>query len=221
VQEIPSGELAVTSVLSDSVILDGERGAAEAILRRDIEAIFPKLRRYARSLTRDVVDADDLVQECLARALAKIHLWEAGTDLRAWLFSILHNQYVTQGRRSTREGTSVAWSACAPALTCAPCQIDHLEFRELERAIKSLPEQQRTAVLLISLTRRNYYEVAAACDVPVGTIRSRLARGRKALRALTGIAPPQPRISARREASPKSCAGAKLPNLARGASVVG
>lgn len=156
-----------------------------------------------------------------ARALAKIHLWEAGTDLRAWLFSILHNQYVTQGRRSTREGTSVAWSACAPALTCAPCQIDHLESRELERAIKSLPEQQRTAVLLISLTRRNYYEVAAACDVPVGTIRSRLARGRKALRALTGIAPPQPRISARREASPKSCAGAKLPNLARGASVVG
>lgn len=189
-QEIPSGELAVTSVpLRDSAIFDGERRAAEAILHRDIEAILPKLRRYARRLTRDVVDADDLVQECLARALAKIHLWQAGTDLRAWLFSILHNQYVSQVRRSTWESTSVEWSACAPALTCAPGQIDHLEFRELERAIKSLPEQQRTAVLLISLTRRNYYEVAAACDVPVGTIRSRLARGRKTFARADGHRP--------------------------------
>src|SRR3954463_10039717 len=69
-----------------------------------VEAEIPRLRRYARALTRDVVRADDLVQSCLARAVAKQHLWQPGTDLRAWLFTLLHNQHVNDVRRSVREG---------------------------------------------------------------------------------------------------------------------
>jgi RNA polymerase sigma-70 factor, ECF subfamily len=194
--EMPGRETTVASVPSDNATFDKEREAATAALHRDIEATLPKLRRYARCLARDVVAADDLVLECVARALAKLHLWRAGTDLRAWLFTILHNQYVSQLRRVTREGTTVEWSDCAPALTCAPQQIERLELRDLQRAIMSLSEEQRMAVLLVGLTRANYREIASACGVPVGTIRSRLSRGRAALRKLMGIALPQhPRAS--------------------------
>jgi RNA polymerase sigma-70 factor (ECF subfamily) len=164
------------------------------VLHRDIECVLPNLRRYARSLTHDAVDADDLVQECLARALGKLHLWKVGTDLRAWLFSILHNEYVSQIRRATRRGTAVDWSEYESTLTCAPGQIEHLEIRDLVRALESLPEEQRTAVLLISLSS-DYYEAASACKVPVGTIRSRLSRGRKTFRALTSVAPLEPHIA--------------------------
>ena len=75
-------------------------------LHKRIEEEIPRLRRYARALTRDVNAADDLVQDCLTRALGRLHLWQEGTDLRAWLFTILHNQYVNHVRRSAREGWS-------------------------------------------------------------------------------------------------------------------
>jgi len=173
-----------------------EANGAKAVLHRDIECVLPNLRRYARSLTHDDVDADDLVQECLARALSKLHLWKVGTDLRAWLFSILHNEYVSQIRRAARRRTAVDWSEYGLTLTCAPTQIEHMEIRDLIRGLKSLPEEQRDAVLMISLTS-DYYEAASACKVPLGTIRSRLSRGRKALRAMTGMASGEPRIANR------------------------
>src|SRR5436190_2831610 len=78
---------------------------------------IPRLRRYARALTRDVTRADDLVQSCLVRAVAKQHLWQPGTDLRAWLFTILHNQYVNDVRRSAREGANVQIDAVASTLS--------------------------------------------------------------------------------------------------------
>jgi RNA polymerase sigma-70 factor, ECF subfamily len=167
-----------------------------AVLHRDIGAILPKLRRYALILTRDAVAADDLVQECVVRALAKMHLWTAGTDLRAWLFMILHNQYISHVRRATRERSILEWNDAVSGSICAPQQmaqleLRELELRELERAIRSLPGEQRSVILLVGLTRATYDDVATACDVPVGTIRSRLSRGRRALRKLTGAAPPQ------------------------------
>jgi len=204
--------MTVTSVPSDHVIFDEERGTAEAVLDQDIEAILTNLWRYARSLTHETVAADDLVQECVARALAKLHLWETGTDLRAWLLRILHNQYISQIRRATREGTTVEWSECLPALTCAPRQIARLELRELERAIRLLPEEQRRAVLLVGLTPANYNEIAVADGVPVGTVRSRLSRGRETLRKLTDVPLPQQRISASCKALAKRSMGHKLPN---------
>jgi RNA polymerase sigma-70 factor (ECF subfamily) len=201
------------TALCNFEILSEENGNARAILHREIPTILPKLRRYARTLTRDAADADDLVQECLARALAKLHLWKPGTDLRAWLFR-LHNQHVSQLRRATRYGTAVNWSEDALALTCAPDQIEHVEFREFERAIMSLPEKQRTAVLLIALTPGNYYEVASACDVPVATIRTRLARGRRNLRELRGITHLPPHTSTSCEAPAKTPVAAKSLYLA-------
>ena len=156
---------------------------------REIEAELPRLRRYARALTRDAVTADDLVQDCLTRALGKLHLWQPGTDLRAWLFTILHNQYVNHIRRAVREGSAVGLSDSEPLLSRAPQQSKRLELRDLERAIAKLPEEQRAVILLVGLEGMRYEEVAAVLDVPVGTIRSRLSRGREALRRLTGVAP--------------------------------
>ena len=189
-------EMVLTAAPGEPASLDEERDTAQAVLHRDIECVLPNLRRYARSLTHDAVDADDLVQEYLARALGKLHLWKVGTDLRAWLFRILHNEYVSQIRRAARQGTTVGWNQYESSLTCAPDQIEHLEIRDLVRALKSLPEEQRTAVLLISLTS-DYYEAASACKVPVGTMRSRLSRGRKTLRALMSVAPLKPHIANR------------------------
>jgi RNA polymerase sigma-70 factor, ECF subfamily len=183
-----------------------------AILHRDIEAIVRQLRGYARCLTRDVGNADDLVQECVARALAKVHLWEAGTDLRAWLFTLLHNLHTSQRRRVARERKMVHWIEMMSASSCAPNQIDDLELRELEHALMSLPEQQRITVLLIGLTSGNYDAAASVCGVPVGTIRSRLSRGRQNLRQLMGIVPQHPRIS-------KGCAARAKPFVAMQPSI--
>lgn len=156
---------------------------------RDIEAEIPRLRRYARALTRDITTADDLVQDCLARALGKLHLWQQGSDLRAWLFTILHNQYVNHIRRAVREGATIGLNDSEPLLRRPPQQSKRLELRDLERAIAKLPEEQRAVILLVGLEGMRYEEVAAVLDVPVGTIRSRLSRGREALRRLTGAAP--------------------------------
>jgi RNA polymerase sigma factor (sigma-70 family) len=157
--------------------------------RHEIEAEIPRLRRYARALMRDVVSADDLVQDSLTRALGKLHLWHEGSDLRAWLFTILHNQYVNYVRRAVREGAVVALNETEPMLSRAPQQGRRLELRDLERAIAQLPEEQRSVILLVGLEGMHYEEVAAVLDVPVGTIRSRLSRGREALRRLTGSIP--------------------------------
>ncbi len=151
---------------------------------RLLEREIPRLRRYARALARDAVRADDLVQNCLLRAIAKQHLWQPGTDLRAWLFAILHNQYVNDLRRSLREGAESAVDQLAPVLTVPPTAIVSLELRDLERAITLLPEEQRQAILLVGLEGMHYEEVAGILGVPIGTVRSRLSRGRETLRRL-------------------------------------
>jgi RNA polymerase sigma-70 factor (ECF subfamily) len=152
-----------------------------------LEAQIPRLRRYyARALTRDVTRADDLVQSCLVRAIAKQHLWERGTNLRAWLFTILHNQHVNDVRHSVREGNTVELDE-APQLTVQSNAIPSLELRDLERAIGKLPAEQREVILLVGLEGMAYEEVATVLNVPVGTVRSRLSRGRDQLRRLMGV----------------------------------
>ena len=158
-------------------------------LHKRIEEEIPRLRRYARALTRDVNAADDLVQDCLTRALGRLQLWQEGTDLRAWLFTILHNQYVNHVRRSAREGNAVAVSDSEPLLTTRPAQSKRIELRDLERAIAKLPDEQRSVLLLVGLEGMRYEEVASVLDVPVGTVRSRLSRGRDLLRHLMGMVP--------------------------------
>jgi RNA polymerase sigma-70 factor, ECF subfamily len=153
---------------------------------RLLEEQIPRLRRYARALTRDAIRADDLVQSSLVRAIAKQHLWEEGTNLRAWLFTIMHNQHVNQVRSSIREGVTVDLED-APAMTAEPVATTRLELRDLERALAKLPTEQREVILLVGLEGMAYEEVAEVLGVPVGTVRSRLSRGRDALRQLMGM----------------------------------
>src|SRR5438046_4784022 len=103
---------------------------------RQLEAEIPRLRRYARALTRDVTRADDLVQSCLTRAVAKQHLWQAGTDLRAWLFTILHNQHVNDIRRAVREENNVSIDDIARVATVQANAMDVLTLRDLEVAAR-------------------------------------------------------------------------------------
>ena len=155
---------------------------------RQLEAELPRLRRYARALTRDVTRADDLVQSCLTRAVAKQHLWQPGTDLRAWLFTILHNQHVNDVRRSVREGINVAVEDVAPMLTVQSNAVAVLQLRDLEAAMAKLPLEQRQVILLVGMEGMRYEEVAEILNVPVGTVRSRLSRGRDQLRRLMDMA---------------------------------
>jgi RNA polymerase sigma factor (sigma-70 family) len=154
-----------------------------------MEAEIPRLRRYARSLTRNDDAADDLVQECLVRALSNRHLWADGTDLRAWLFTIMHNQNVNFVRRAVRQGPEVEVSETEPSLARAAHQSHRLELRDLDRALALLPEEQRSVILLVGLEGMAYEAAAEVVGVPVGTVRSRLSRGREELRKLMGMVP--------------------------------
>jgi RNA polymerase sigma-70 factor (ECF subfamily) len=149
-----------------------------------LEAEIPKLRRYARVLTRDPVRADDLVQNALVRAIAKQHLWQPGSNLRAWLFTILYHQNVNDIRRSCREGDRVPVERVAPTLATVSDPSAALQIRDLERAITALPQEQRQVLLLVGLEGMRYEHVARILDIPVGTVRSRLSRGRETLRRL-------------------------------------
>ena len=160
-----------------------------------LESEIPRLRRYARALTRDAARADDLVQSCLVRALAKRHLWQEGTDLRAWLFTILHNQHVNDVRRSARGGTEIPVEDVAADLPVGENATCALQLRDLHRALGRLPETQRQVILLVGLEGMAYEQVAQILNIPIGTVRSRLSRGRETLRELMSaheVAPPQP-----------------------------
>jgi len=165
-----------------------------------IEAQIPRLTRYARVLTRDPVAADDLVQECLTRALGKMHLWEEGTDLRAWLFTILHHQYVSLTRRQARQRAGAELQKSYRSLAVSPSQTTRLELRDLERALAALPEEQRSVIMLVGLEGMRYDEAASLVNLPVGTVRSRVSRGRETLRRMTELFPnrhsPRPHIPA-------------------------
>ncbi|MGA8758738.1 MAG: sigma-70 family RNA polymerase sigma factor [Stellaceae bacterium] len=152
-----------------------------------LEGEIPRLRRYARALTRDTSRADDLVQSCLLRAVAKQHLWQEGTDLRAWLFTILHNQHVNDVRRSAREGNAIPVEEVAAALPVTANVYDSLQLRDFNRAIGRLPDEQRQVILLVALEGMRYEEVAEVLGIPIGTVRSRLSRGRETLRVLMGM----------------------------------
>ena len=144
---------------------------------------LPRLRRYARALMKDPDRADDLVQETVVRALSKAHLWKPDTDLRAWLFTLMHNQYVNAIRSAVRRGSHSSLDA-ALEIGRPGNQTEHLELRDFRAALDRLPGEQREVVLLIGLEGLKYEEVAAITGVPVGTVRSRLSRARETLREM-------------------------------------
>ena len=151
-------------------------------MREAIEIHIPDLRRYARALLGDHVDAEELVQECLVRALARRHFWPSIRDPRAYLFTILHNAYVDNLAKRKRAGTHVDFDSVVTRLSRPAPQPASLELRDLARALAELPDEQRETVLLVGLEGLSYQQTAEVLGVPIGTVMSRLSRGREFLR---------------------------------------
>ncbi len=152
---------------------------------QDLLPHIPGLRRYARALTGDPWAADDLVQDTLERACAKWRLWHVGTDLRAWLFTLMHNLQANHWRTSLRQqaaGAPVDLDEVTDELPAAPSGSE--TAIDLQRCLLRLPPEQREVLLLVCLEDLSYDAVARITDVPVGTVMSRLSRARHRLQQL-------------------------------------
>jgi len=152
---------------------------AEALL----EPLIPALRRYAYALVRDHHAADDLVQDTLERALSRWSLRRSDGDLRAWLFTIQRNLHVSALRQRQRRGTHVELDEATLPSTRA-LQESGLEVQDILTTLHQLPEEQKSLLLLVGVEDLSYDDAAKVMGVPVGTVMSRLARGRQKLRAL-------------------------------------
>ena len=166
------------AVVVTSVSDQSERPFAEQIAE-----LLPRLRRFAYGLTRSRADADDLVQSALERAVARIEQWEPGTRLDSWLFRIVQNLWIDERRAQRRRGLEVGGEELLEMVgddgrTTVERQ---LMLDDTQRALQSLPDEQRAVVLLVSVEGLSYAQAADVLAVPVGTVMSRLARGRKAI----------------------------------------
>ena len=146
----------------------------------DMVALVPQLHTFARSLCRDGVRADDLVQEALMRAIKNIQRFKPGTNLKAWLFTIVRNEHYSQLRRSKFEAHGMD-IGLLPEPSVPPDHDGKLELRDLNRALATLSPGQRTALILVSVSGFSYEEAAEICGCAVGTIKSRVARARETL----------------------------------------
>ncbi len=155
----------------------------------DLVAAIPRLRRYARVLTGNPFRADDLVQDTLARAWDKRRLWQAGSDLRAWLFTIMHNVFLNQRALARRDAQCVSIDAdehggMALQIPVRPTQQTRVELIEIMREVERLPVEQREILLLAAVEELRYEEIAAVLAIPIGTVMSRLSRARAKLRRM-------------------------------------
>lgn len=159
-----------------------EGGSGLDDIKAEITAHIASLRRYARALMRDRSDAEDLMQEALARALSRTHQFKPGTNLRAWLFTILHNVHINNVRAKVVRPNEVPVEDHEHRLTTPARQDGRIELRDMARAIETLPLEQRQVLLLVALEGMKYDEVAKVLGVPIGTVMSRLSRAREAVR---------------------------------------
>lgn len=149
--------------------------------RDQLLACIPRLRRYARALVGERAGADDLVQDTVERGWAGLKSWRGGSDMRAWLFSIMHNVHIDQVRRPSVPTETLSEETPMPAAPGAPST--GLELRDMTMALRQLPAEQREILLLVALEEMSYDEVAHTLNVPIGTVMSRLSRAREKLRA--------------------------------------
>jgi RNA polymerase sigma factor (sigma-70 family) len=153
---------------------------------------LPRLRRYARAMLGNGAAADDLVQDTLERAWTRIAQWRVGSDLRAWLFGIMHNLRVDQLRRPGLNTLPMEDEEYDVPIRAT--QTDQLELSDLELALGRLPEEQRAVLLLVALEEMSYEQVAATLGIPLGTVMSRLSRGRERLRLILEGHPPAAKL---------------------------
>jgi len=169
---------------------------------------IPRLRRYARALIRDHHAVEDLVQDTLERALNKMHLWRPGSDMRAWLFSVMHNVFLNQLRGQKFE--SGADPDSLPDLEGNAEHFDRIELAEVDKAMHCLAPEQREVLMLVAVEEMSYVEAARTLGIPPGTVMSRLSRAREKLQQLTGYERQSDRAGQRLSLpSPASEAGAK------------
>lgn len=145
---------------------------------------LPRLRRYARALVRDPGRADDLVQDTVVRAWEKRHQYTPGTNLRAWLFTIMRNVFMNKLRRNGLESSVMSGEQETTPEPIASPDPDPVAFSDLEAALQQLPTEQREVLLLAGLEHISYKEIAVALDIPLGTVMSRLGRARERLRRI-------------------------------------
>lgn len=159
--------------------------------RSDIVAMLPRLRRFARALTGQAADADDIVQIAVERALKAIDQFQAGTRLDSWLLSIVRNAWIDEARSRTRRGKVFAPAELGEQVGSDGAAAVHakLEADDVWVAMRKLPDEQREAVALVCVEGLAYREAADALGVPIGTLTSRLARGREALQVMLEGAP--------------------------------
>lgn len=153
-------------------------------IAESLHTYIKSLRRYALVLARDSNEADDLVQECLKRALTYIHNGQQILNMRAYLFTILHNVHQDEISRRRRNGRPVPIDHESVRLAYPPSQDAHMECRDMSEALNRLPSTQRQVVLLIGLEGHSYQATAEILGIPIGTVMSRLNRGRNALRSV-------------------------------------
>ncbi len=154
-------------------------------VQEELIALLPRLRRFARTLTRHPHDADDLVQLSLERALTKLDQWQPGSRLDSWMFGIIKNAWIDEVRARRRRDRVLAPEEAGQHVADAASE-SHIHRLSVEAALERLPEEQRLVVALVLVEGLAYKEAAAVLDVPIGTVTSRLARGREALEALLG-----------------------------------
>lgn len=152
------------------------------MFREALVALLPRLRRLARMFTRSIADADDLVQLTLERALLRWQQWRPEQRLESWVYAIMRNAWFDELRARRRHG-EVPLDEIAEVLAVPEEQAGPLDSIDVERALAALPEEQRAAVLLVLVEGLAYREAAEVLAVPIGTLTSRLARGRMALAA--------------------------------------
>lgn len=148
-----------------------------------VEMHIPALRRYAVALTYDTYKADDLVQDCLERALTRLHLWQAGSNLKAWLFTIMHNLFINTQVKLSRLPKMVSIDAVSETLKFNGSVEQGTEIYDVAIAVSNLPTDQKNVILLIGLEGYGYKEVSKILDIPLGTVMSRLHRAREKLRS--------------------------------------
>jgi RNA polymerase sigma-70 factor (ECF subfamily) len=148
----------------------------------EMTQMIPHLRRYARGLVNNREKADDLVQDCLERALSRRHLWNESRVMRPWLFTILHNIYANAARKFNRSPDLVSMTQMEESVSTDD-GID-LSLSDLNNALDLLSQEHREIILLVGLEQMSYKETAEVLDIPLGTVMSRLTRARKKLREL-------------------------------------
>lgn len=145
---------------------------------------IPRLRRYARALTRDADNADDLVQDCVERAIRKRHLWKQTGSIRNWLYRILYREFVNQSVRRKRRDRHIAEEEHPMDPLADPPQEETMSFRNVAEALYCLPSDQRAAIMLIAVEGLTYSDAATVLGIEIGTLRSRLFRGREKLKVV-------------------------------------